>query len=86
LDVELLIELFTGEVAPKSPIKDEIVFEELAVFRIFVILLTQQYAIPSAGLGEKVDEQGLPCGFGFSLGLVERALEPSLREGRRNGN
>jgi hypothetical protein len=42
LDLELLIEYFARNIAPKGPKEDEIVFKKLAVFWIFVVLLTQQ--------------------------------------------
>ncbi len=41
-------------------------FKEFCVRRIFIVLLTQQYAVPSAGLGEKVEEQGLALGLGLA--------------------
>jgi hypothetical protein len=41
-NLELFIKLFARDIAPESPKEDEIVFQKLAVFWIFVILLTQQ--------------------------------------------
>jgi hypothetical protein len=82
LDVESGKDLFAGDSAADGPIKNEMIAENFGVRRIFIVLLTQQYAVPSAGLGEKVDEQGLSLGFGFGQGVVERARDPVL--GREN--
>jgi len=40
--------LFAYFVSPAGPIQDEIIFEELSELGIAVILLTQQFAAPSA--------------------------------------
>jgi hypothetical protein len=61
----LLIEFFARDISPESPKEDEIVFQKLAVFWIFVVLLTQQDTVPSAGFSEKVDKHRFPGGLGF---------------------
>jgi hypothetical protein len=68
---------FAGEVASKRPVENEFIGEKRGVFRILVVLLTQQYAAPSAARGEEVEEEELSLGFGLGQGLVERAREPS---------
>jgi hypothetical protein len=73
-----LVELLAGDVAAERAEEDEMIVEEFGVFRIVVVLLTQQYAIPSAGLGKKVDEQRLSRRFRRSQGVFERALAPGL--------
>jgi hypothetical protein len=73
-----LIEFLTADVAAERAEEDEMIVEEFDVFRIVVVLLTQQYAVSSAGLGEKVDEQRLPRRFRRGQGVFERALAPGL--------
>lgn len=80
-----LIEFLAGDVAAERAEEDEMIVEEFGVFRIVVVLLTQQYAVPSTGLGEEVDEQRLPRRFRRGQGVFERALAPGLRgEGDRD--
>jgi hypothetical protein len=47
-NAELAEDRFAGRISPGGPIQDEILFEELAELGIAVILLTQQFAAPSA--------------------------------------
>lgn len=74
-----LIKLLAGDVAAERTEEDEMIVEELGVFWIVIVLLTQQYAVPSAGLGEKINEQRLPRRFRRGQGVFERALVPGLR-------
>ncbi len=60
-------------------------FQKFLVIGIIVVLLTQQYAAPSADLGEKVDEKRPPRRFSLGQGVVERAGQPVLGRGRRQG-
>jgi hypothetical protein len=65
-----------GKVASDRPIENEFVREKSAVFRIFIILLTQQEAAPSAARSEEIEEEKLPLAFCFGEGIIERAREP----------
>jgi len=47
-NAELAEDRFAGRLSPGGPVQDEIIFEELSELGIAVILLTQQFAAPSA--------------------------------------
>jgi len=55
-DIESLKNRVSGFVSSRRPVEDEILFEEFAVFRIVVVLLTQQYTAPSAARGEEIQQ------------------------------
>ena len=60
----------------EGAIENEIVVEILSELGIVVILLTQQYAAPSATRGEEVQEEELARGLGLGQGVVHRAFQP----------
>jgi hypothetical protein len=82
-DIESLKNRISGFVSARRPVEDEILFKEFAVFRVAVILLTQQYTAPSAARGEEIQQQQLPLGLRLGQGVVDRARKPSL--GREKG-
>jgi hypothetical protein len=47
-DAELAEDRFAGRLSPGGPVQDEVFFDELTELGIAVILLTQQFAAPSA--------------------------------------
>jgi len=53
-NAEFFINGFPDQISPGGPVQDEILFEELAELGIAVILLTQQFAAPSAARGEEI--------------------------------
>jgi hypothetical protein len=57
------------------------IIEEFLIFGIFVILLTQQYAVPSTDLGEKVDEERPAFRLGLGQGIIQRTCKPGLGHG-----
>jgi len=69
---------FPGLVAPAGPVEDKILFNKLAELGIAVILLTQQFAAPSAAGREKVQKKELSLGFGLRQSIVDRACHPGL--------
>jgi len=42
LDFELFEQLFSRDLAAANPVEDKVVFQKFLVFRIVVVLLTQQ--------------------------------------------
>jgi hypothetical protein len=82
-DIESLKNRVSGFVSSRRPVEDEILFQELAVFRVVVVLLTQQYTAPSAARSKEIQQQQLPLGLRLGQGVVDRAREPSL--GREKG-
>jgi hypothetical protein len=82
-DIESLKNRISGFVSARRPVEDEILFKKFAVFRVAVILLTQQYTAPSAARGEEIQQQQLPLGLRLGQGVVDRARKPSL--GREKG-
>jgi hypothetical protein len=55
-DIESFENRISGFVSSRRPVEDEILFEEFAVFRVVVVLLTQQYTAPSAARGEEIQQ------------------------------
>jgi hypothetical protein len=82
LDLELLEQLVAELVFAVGPQKNEILGEEILIFGMAVILLTQQYAAPSATAVE-IDQDQLVLALGLGHGLVQGALEPILGRGER---
>jgi hypothetical protein len=82
-DVELLNQGFAVLGAPIGAVEDEVIFEELLVFRLGIILLDQQLAGPSAAFLVEVEEQELVLRLGLGQGVLERSGEPGLAVGRR---
>jgi hypothetical protein len=75
-DGVLPVDGFARPVVPLDPEEDESFGQKGGVVRVFVVLLTQQEAAPSAARGEEVEEEELVLGLGFGQGVVERPLEP----------
>jgi hypothetical protein len=82
-DAESLKERFSCNITPPRPIKDKIVFQEFPVLSILEILLNQQCTIPSAGFGEKVDEERFSGRFGFRQRVVKGAGRRRLSHDKR---
>ncbi|MGD0781784.1 MAG: hypothetical protein ABSA30_02875 [Candidatus Aminicenantales bacterium] len=72
-------ELLAGDLAAGRSKKDKTAFKEGRIAGIVVNLLTQQDAIPSAGLGEEIDQQELPFRFGLGQSFFDRACTPGQR-------
>jgi hypothetical protein len=70
LDVVLLEDGLSGGIAPDGPEEDKVILKILGVVGLIVVLLTQQYAAPSARLDVKVDEDGLAGCLGLGQGFV----------------
>jgi len=58
-------------------VEDEMPIQEILELGIFVELLTQQSAAPSA-VREEIDQDVFSFGFGFSQSFVQRSPEPGL--------
>jgi hypothetical protein len=81
-DLVLLVDLFSDLGAPGSAVEDEVVFEELLVSGVGIVLLDQQFAGPSAAFLEEIEQQELVLGLRLGQGVLDRAGEPGLAEGR----
>jgi hypothetical protein len=77
LDLELLEQLVAELLLAVGPQEDEILVQEILELGVAVVLLTQQYAAPSATAVE-VDQDQLVLALGLGHGLVQGALEPGL--------
>jgi hypothetical protein len=75
---EFFEQLFAPDLASAGPEKDEVILQELLVFWVVVVLLTQQYAGASVEFSEKVEEKRFSRSFGLGQGLVQRACPPRL--------
>jgi hypothetical protein len=76
-NIELLEELFAGDLAPRHAKEDKILLQELGFFGIVINLLDQQVAVSSADFREEVDEEELTRGFRRGQCLFERTRSPS---------
>jgi hypothetical protein len=83
-DVVLFVDGVAVLVPAAGAVDDDVGVEEIGVFGVFVELLDQQFAAPSA-TREKVDEDELVVLFGLGQRLVEGARQDVGRLGRGEG-